>query len=352
MKTILFAAVAALSVFGAFAEEEAYVVKPHDKSKEWGFWPHLARQRKENLRKNPDSQLLMIGSSNVDFQFERASRVLEYYVGDMKPVNFAVGGDTPANVLWRINDARKELAALHPKAVLMYAGANAVMTRKPGCEKDTAYGAKAMVDELQKLYPDAEIFCFQILPTGEKPTDPVRKYIDLANDRIVELMKDNKKFHFVRIPTDKLFLDEKGCVRKDMMSDFLHPGEAGYALIWEYIYPEMARVLGLPAKAPNPMLKIQMLKPVSDGVTWTMKQEVDPVRANVARLSLGKDVKKDVVLEAKVGGTWTKLAEKDGAAGTTVLDFGKTVTAAEWRVGAKDGSVLGLVGFKLYLVEK
>lgn len=352
MKKIAIAAVAALSVFGAFAEEEAFVVEPHDKSKEWGFWPHYARERKENLKKTPDSQLLMIGSSNVDFQFARARRVLDYYVGDMKPVDFAIGGDTPANVLWRINDAREELKALHPKAVLMYAGVNAILTGRPGCEKETAYGAKAMVDELQKLYPDAEIFCFKILPVRAKATDPARKYVDLSNKKIVELMKDNGKFHFVDMPTEKMFCDEKGDIRKEMMSDFTHPDEAGYALIWEYIYPEMARVLGLPAKKPNPLLKLQMMKPAAEGSTWAVKVADAPVRANVARVWLEKKVTKDLVLEALVGGKWTKVAEQDGAAGAPVLAFGKTVTAAEWRVGAKDGSVLGFADLKLYLVEE
>lgn len=350
MKTKILVAAAALSVFGAFAEEDAFVVKPVKSG--WGYWPTLVRERKENLRKTPDSQLLMIGSSNVDFQFERAKRVLDYYVGGMKPVNFAIGGDTPANVLWRIEDAKKELAALKPKAVLMYAGVNAVMKAKPGCEKETAWGAKAMADELQKLYPDAEIFCFKILPARPTAADPVRKYINLSNQMIVELMKDNKKFHFVEMPTDKMFCDEKGNIRKEMMSDFIHPGEAGYALIWEYIYPEMARVLGLPEKKPNPLLKLQMTKPAADGYTWAVKVADAPVRANVARVWLGQKVKKDLVLEASVDGKWTKVAEQDGAAGAPVFELGKVVTASEWRVGAKDGSVLGLADFKLYLVEE
>ena len=350
MKKIAIAAVAALSVFGAFAEEETFVVKPVQSG--WGYWPTLVRLRRENLRKTPDSQLLMIGSSNVDFQFERAKRVLDYYVGDMKPVNFAVGGDTPANVLWRIEDAKKELASLKPKAVLMYAGVNALVKAKPGCEKETAYGAKAMVDELQKLYPDAEIFCFKILPTRQRAADPVRKYIDLANAAIVDLLKDNKKFHFVDMPTDRMFCDAKGDIRKEMMSDFIHPDEAGYALIWEHIYPEMARVLGLPEKKPNPLLKLQLMMPAADGATWAHLQAAEPVKANVVRLYFGQKVKMDAVVEAKIDGAWTKIAELDGAAGRPVIEFGKAVTASEWRVGAKAGSVLGLTGFKCYFVEK
>jgi lysophospholipase L1-like esterase len=92
---------------------------------------------------------------------------------------------------------------------------------------EIAEGVGAVVAELHKDFPEAEILLLAIFPRGSA-NDPVREKINRINEKISRL-DDGIKVHYLDI--GQKFLDTSGNIPKDVMSDALHPSTKGYE-IW------------------------------------------------------------------------------------------------------------------------
>jgi lysophospholipase L1-like esterase len=160
--------------------------------------------------------------------------------------NFAWGGDSTSNILWRLENG--ELEGLSPKVFVILAGTNNLYSTRDAAE--VARGIKAIVDTCQRKVPDAKIILTAIFPRNDnRELLPV---IDDINERIADYA-DGERIRFLNV-NDKL-ADKNGELIEGMMMDGLHPARPGYEVWAAGLKPILAEWLGPPAKkdhAPPP----------------------------------------------------------------------------------------------------
>jgi lysophospholipase L1-like esterase len=185
--------------------------------------------------KQGDIDIVFMGDSITQGWGGRGKTVWEQRYADRKAVNFGIGGDKTQHVLWRI--ANGELDGISPKAVVLMIGTNNSKDNSPA---DIARGVEACVKSIQEKVPQAKIVLFAIFPRGQKPDDELRQKVMQANTTIRQLA-DGDKVRWVDI-NDKL-VEPDGTISKDMMSDFLHPGEKGYVIWADALDPVLAEIV-------------------------------------------------------------------------------------------------------------
>ncbi|MEJ2385587.1 MAG: GDSL-type esterase/lipase family protein [Xanthomonadales bacterium] len=151
--------------------------------------------------------------------------------GRYDPANFGIGGDKTQNLLWRLRNGA--VGQLDPKVVVLMIGVNNFGLGDDTPE-DVFRGVEAVVDQVQAVFDDAEILLLGILPYGAQPGTPERAQVAEANLKIAGL-GDRERVHFHDIGA--AFLQPDGTISPDIMADFLHPTEAGYAVFAEQLNP-------------------------------------------------------------------------------------------------------------------
>ena len=187
---------------------------------------------------------LLIGDSITHGWDGSGKAVQQYYYGDRNYVNMGFGGDQPQHVLWRLDDAPMD--KIHPKAAMLLIGVNSLWGDWENCRENVALGIKACVDKLQKLYPDIKILVLDVFPAHEKANAPVRSRISGTNALLPELFKNYKNVTLMDL--SHLWLDKDGNIPKELMKDFVHPGEYGYKLWGAEVEPVISKMLGTAPK--------------------------------------------------------------------------------------------------------
>jgi lysophospholipase L1-like esterase len=152
----------------------------------------------------------------------------------LKAANFGIGGDRTQHVLWRLQNG--ELDGITPKLCMLMIGTN---NGKDSAE-DVAAGITAIVKELQKKSPSTKILLLGIFPRGEKP-NPGREKNDKVNAVVAKLDDGGKTVKYLDIGAK--FLAEDKSISKDIMPDFLHLSEKGYAIWAEAVLPTVKELL-------------------------------------------------------------------------------------------------------------
>ncbi len=160
--------------------------------------------------------------------------------------NFAWGGDTTHNILWRLRNG--ELEGVTPKVIVLQAGANDLPWRGP-TDQDKAEevfnGISAIVAEFQQRAPRATIILTAVFPRTQnlELTPTIRK----INVRI-ESLADEERIRFLNF-NDRL-ADSDGRWLPGMSSDGLHLEEPAYEIWAQALKPIFEDVLG-PAAADD-----------------------------------------------------------------------------------------------------
>jgi beta-glucosidase len=81
-----------------------------------------------------------------------------------------------------------------------------------------------------------------IFPRGATPADPQRQVNDQANT-IVSRLADGERVFYLDLGED--FLEEDGTLTVEIMPDFLHLSEEGYAIWAETIESHIAMLMGV-----------------------------------------------------------------------------------------------------------
>jgi lysophospholipase L1-like esterase len=165
--------------------------------------------------------------------------------------NFAWGGDTTHNILWRMQNG--ELDGVSPKVVVVQAGTNNLPWRGPADDRkvdEVVNGIRAIVGEFQMRVPKATIILTALFPRGQNPqlAPAIRK----INERIA-LLADGKRVRFLNI--NGQLADADGRLLPGNSSDGLHLEESGYEVWARALKPMLQELLGPPAKddfAPPP----------------------------------------------------------------------------------------------------
>jgi len=165
--------------------------------------------------------------------------------------NFAWGGDTTRNILWRMQSG--ELDGASPKVIVLQAGTNNLPGRGPAGDakvEEVLEGIQAIVNEFRKRTPEATIVLTALFPRSQNMD--LAPAIRTINERL-ETLADGKRIRFLCI-NDRL-ADSAGRLLPHVSSDGLHLEEPGYEIWAQALKPILEEILGPPAKedlAPPP----------------------------------------------------------------------------------------------------
>ena len=143
--------------------------------------------------------------------------------------NLGFGWDRTQNVLWRLDHG--EFDGLHPRYVAVnigtnnFSGTSHARANTPG---EVAEGIRAILIRLRSKSPETRIILMGVLPRGPKGTEPFRAKIAELN-KLLPVVCKAPGITFVDIGPQ--FLRPDGELPRELMSDFCHPTEQGYA-IW------------------------------------------------------------------------------------------------------------------------
>ena len=170
--------------------------------------------------------------------------------------NFAWGGDTVQNILWRLHDG--EMHGIAPKVIVLMAGTNNLGNRPPAGGdaskvEEVTIGIHAILDFMQQKAPEATIILTGITPrNGRDGSAAIVPTINKINDRISKFA-DGKRIRYVNI-NDKL-ADADGKLFDGVTVDGLHLSAKGYQAWADVLKPIFTELLGAPAAmdhAPAP----------------------------------------------------------------------------------------------------
>ncbi|MFI5378314.1 MAG: GDSL-type esterase/lipase family protein [Tepidisphaerales bacterium] len=155
--------------------------------------------------------------------------------GDRQVLNMGFGWDRTQNVLWRLDHG--EFDGLHPRFIVINIGTNNLTGTRNARENTPAEIAEAVAlicDRLAAKSPASKITIMGVFPRGEKADNPLRPKIRRLNELLAELAK-KKGAAFLDIGSK--LVQEDGTISRQIMGDFCHPTEQGYAIWAEALQP-------------------------------------------------------------------------------------------------------------------
>lgn len=171
--------------------------------------------------------------------------------------NFAWGGDTVQNILWRLENG--ELDGVQPKVIVLQAGTNNIGKEASQGEDDpriveVTAGLEAILQVLRSKAPSATIILTGIFPRNDHVENPagVMPVINAINEKLAQLT-DGQKVRYLNI-NDRL-ADREGRLHEGMTTDGLHLGLRGCQVWADALKPIFTELLGPPASedhAPPP----------------------------------------------------------------------------------------------------
>lgn len=230
-------------------------IVPTDRASE-AWWRDRHAAVLEQVRRQPDTQLLLIGDS-ITNNYDKAAPpdenfepVWRQFYAPRRALNLGFSGDTTAHVLWRLQHG--EVDGLAPKAVVVLIGTNNTGWANHSAEH-TKSGIDAVVAELEERLPSARILLLGLLPTDISPEKTARdNAVNAAlaasyaiNPRVTYL--DVGSIYFKNGVLDpSLFYDP----RLARPGKPLHPDTVGQRMMAEAIEPTLARLLGEAPRVP------------------------------------------------------------------------------------------------------
>ena len=259
-------AVAGLAATGL---ADALSLSPAVPTAEWTKKWWLTRfDEKKALAATSRCDVVFIGDSITHFWETKGTNVWakNFADGDFRALGAGFSGDRTEHVLWRLQHG--QLDGLDPKAVVLMIGTNNSGHRTADLESpfDTFCGVVAVVEDLEKRCPHAQVILHPIFPRGATTNDAYRIRNDAVNlmlkgyvaQRTVD-WKAIEKDRPGKMPAPRILwcdfsdkmLTADGVLTKDMAPDLLHPGEAGYEIWAKELRPFLSYALGKTAKRPS-----------------------------------------------------------------------------------------------------
>lgn len=172
---------------------------------------------------------------------EKGPRSWRALFADTSVLNLGFSADRTQNVLWRLEHG--QLDGLAPRVVVLLIGTNNLVS-DPGFDRacspaEIAEGIFHLVARIREKVPAASIVLMGVFPRGAEPTDPFRASITEVNARLAARAASFPRLTFLDIGQN--FLAADGTLRADLMPDYLHPAEAGYAVWAEALAPLLRR---------------------------------------------------------------------------------------------------------------
>ena len=194
-----------------------------------------------------DPEIVLIGDSITHFwggppetpNFKpRGEEAFEGTFTGKSVLNLGFGWDRTQNVLWRLDHG--ELDGRHPKWAIVNIGTNnftKTVNARDNTPEEIAEGVRQVLLRIRAETPETKIILMGVFPHGEKADNPLRaKGAEL--NKLLAKFGETKGITFLDI-SSKL-VEPDGSISREIMSDFLHPSEAGYK-IWGDAVMEVIR---------------------------------------------------------------------------------------------------------------
>jgi lysophospholipase L1-like esterase/dienelactone hydrolase len=185
-----------------------------------------------------DSITHLWGGEPAEPKGNRGAQAWQSLFGERKVLNMGFGWDRTQNVLWRIGHG--ELDGLSPKLIVIHIGTNN-LAQTPNARANTpeeiAEGIQAVALQAKAKCPGAKLVLMAVMPRGEQPDNPQQAALDKVNALLPAVAKLTGAT-LVDLK-DKMRDGPGGTISKEMMPDFLHPAEKGYAIWAEALKPHL-----------------------------------------------------------------------------------------------------------------
>jgi beta-glucosidase len=201
----------------------------------WWLPRHEEKLAEKNAMERVD--LVFLGDSITQAWEKEGVDVWQAFYQPRHALNLGFNGDKTENVLWRL--AHGEIDNIQPKLLVLLVGTNNAGHRMDKAE-DTALGIKQILSVLAEKLPQTKILLLAIFPRSAKPIQKLR----LLNEEVNQLIRtyaDDERVFFHDI--NHVFLDEKGRLTSNIMSDFLHPNASQYQIFAEAIEPYIVELM-------------------------------------------------------------------------------------------------------------
>lgn len=189
------------------------------------------------VQKSLDPEIVLIGDSITHFwagppisRQQNGPKSWAATFGDHRVLNLGFGWDRTQNVLWRLDHG--EMDGTHPKTVVINIGSNNFTETRHARENTPTEVAEAIAAILERVHqkaPQSRILVMGVLPRGFEAVGHYRTRITALNALLAKQLAGQPRISFLDISTQLVAAD--GTMSREIMSDGVHPTEAGYA-IW------------------------------------------------------------------------------------------------------------------------
>jgi lysophospholipase L1-like esterase len=194
-------------------------------------WMSIERWREMHgedkaIAANGTARLLFLGDSITEMW---PAALWEAHFASFGAANFGIGGDKTGHLLWRLQNG--STGKLAPETIVLMIGTNNFGLGDDSPEQ-VAQGIEAVVDQAHASWPAAQIVLLAILPRDEEAGTDMRRKVSETNALIATLgEREGVSYHDI----GAAFLQEDGSISPELMGDFLHPTEKGYAVFAEQL---------------------------------------------------------------------------------------------------------------------
>lgn len=191
----------------------------------------------QRAKDNPGPcDIVFIGDSITQGWEGAGKNVWQKYYGHRQCLNFGVGGDRTQHVLWRLEHG--QLDGLKPKVAILMIGTNN-SNKDDNSAADILAGVQLIVKQIRERLPETKLIINDIFPRG-KTFSPQRGKI-LQVNQALEKLADGKMIFY--LPIGSQLIESDGSISKEMMHDYLHPGEQGYEIWAAAMEPKVKELL-------------------------------------------------------------------------------------------------------------
>ncbi len=192
---------------------------------------------------NPE--IVLIGDSITHFwggepafKIHNGPKAWQEAFGQRRVLNLGFGWDRTQNVLWRLDHG--EFDGLKPRWVILNIGTNnfsGTRNARENTPAEVAEGIAAICQRIRAKSPESRIILMGVFPRGQKATEGFRARIRRLNELLAEFAKGSG---MTFLDIGGKMVDEDGSIPRQIMGDFCHPTEQGYAIWAEAIKKAIA----------------------------------------------------------------------------------------------------------------
>ncbi len=183
-----------------------------------------------------ECDVVFIGDSITQGWETRGKDVWEKYYGKRKALNIGVSGDRTQHVLWRFEQG--QLDGLKPKAAVLMIGTNN-SNKDDNSDAEILEGVQEIVKQIREKLPNTHLILMDIFPRGQTFSTQRGKILQVNE----VLAKDDSDPMITYVDIGPQLIEKDGSISKEMMPDFLHPGEKGYEIWASAIEPKLKEIL-------------------------------------------------------------------------------------------------------------